>query len=105
MKQNLFQDASNAKILALKQQAPKPKQGCDFDDRNLTLLLIEDARYQSELTVLYSQNKENSVRQQAKVMRYIPQTPDRILDAPEMRPDFYLNLVSQFSKLLTILIY
>jgi cell division cycle protein 20 (cofactor of APC complex) len=45
----------------------------------------------AEVRGLFTQNK---AAQTAKVsLRYIPQSPDRVLDAPEFRPDFYLNLV------------
>lgn len=73
MKSSLFQDQSS-KILAFKQQAPKPKEG-----------------YQNELKVLYTANK--TAAKTANVTRHIPQTPDRILDAPELRADYYLNLL------------
>jgi cell division cycle protein 20 (cofactor of APC complex) len=77
MKQNLMNGAS-AKILSLKQAPPAPKSG-----------------HQSDMQVLFSQNKENSVRtwKSKKSLRHIPNAPDRILDAPELRPDFYLNLI------------
>jgi cell division cycle protein 20 (cofactor of APC complex) len=44
------------------------------------------------LKVLFSHSKGNgpSVK---KNNRYIPQGPERILDAPELRDDFYLNLI------------
>ncbi|XP_054145945.1 cell division cycle protein 20 homolog [Melozone crissalis] len=52
--------------------------------------------YQNNLKVLYSQkmapgsSKKNS--------RYIPSKPDRVLDAPEMFNDYYLNLVDWSSQ-------
>lgn len=74
MRSNLMQDAASSKILAFKEKAPKPKEG-----------------FQSDMRVLYTQNKAAAKTKAAS--RVIPQTPDRILDAPEMRADFYLNLI------------
>ncbi|XP_068197130.1 cell division cycle protein 20 homolog [Antennarius striatus] len=51
--------------------------------------------YQNNLKVLYSQSvTPASVRK----TRYISSTPDRILDAPELRNDFYLNLLDWSSR-------
>ena len=80
MKAN-FEQSGGAKILAFRQEAPKPKMD-----------------HSTDMSVLFSQNKENSHRRFRKVMRHIPQTPDRILDAPELRPDFYLNLLERPSE-------
>jgi cell division cycle protein 20 (cofactor of APC complex) len=74
MRSNLMQDAASSKILAFKEKAPTPKEG-----------------FQNEMRVLYTQNKAACKTKAAS--RVIPQTPDRILDAPEMRADFYLNLL------------
>lgn len=71
---NLLMGDTQSKILSFKGKAPLPS---------------EDA--QSELRVLYTQNKTEVAAK--KSSRFISQTPDRVLDAPEMRPDFYLNLV------------
>ncbi|XP_060762525.1 cell division cycle protein 20 homolog [Neoarius graeffei] len=46
--------------------------------------------YQNNLKVLYSQVATPS---SLKKTRYIPSVPERILDAPELRNDFYLNLM------------
>lgn len=81
IKANFFDDDSNAKILSLKQSAPKPRAG-----------------HQSDLAALYSQSRDTVARKPKKSLRHIPQTPDRILDAPELRPDFYLNLVEWSTK-------
>lgn len=32
------------------------------------------------------------------MLRHIPQTPERILDAPELKQDFYLNLLAWSSR-------
>lgn len=63
-----------ARILAYKNKAPAPKDG-----------------YQSSLKVLYSQSKKTAV---VKPVRHIPSAPVRILDAPDMLDDYYLNLLS-----------
>ena len=64
-----------AKILAFKAKAPAPPVG-----------------YQNSLKVLYSQNKASAGRKR-KVTRHIPQAPERVLDAPDMLDDYYLNLL------------
>ncbi|XP_049872484.1 cell division cycle protein 20 homolog [Pectinophora gossypiella] len=47
--------------------------------------------YQNRLRVVYSQAKvPSSVK---NTTRYIPQAPERILDAPDLVDDYYLNLV------------
>eukprot|EP00056_Hartaetosiga_gracilis_P010976 m.164160 g.164160 ORF g.164160 m.164160 type:complete len:470 (-) comp13423_c0_seq1:444-1853(-) len=65
---------TDSKILSFKSAAPKPKHG-----------------FQSDLRVMYTQN--NVVRKPKKVSRMIPQAPERVLDAPELHNDFYLNLL------------
>ena len=64
-----------SKVLAFKEKAPKP---------------VED--HSNSLRVLYTQNREagNVPR---KFSRHIPQAPERILDAPELLDDYYLNLL------------
>ena len=71
MASNLFPDNGNNKVLAFSQAAPKPQDG-----------------YQGDMRVLYSSQSRGSVR---KTARFIPQAADRILDAPDLRSDFYLN--------------
>uniref|UniRef100_A0A674MSV7 Cell division cycle 20 homolog n=1 Tax=Takifugu rubripes TaxID=31033 RepID=A0A674MSV7_TAKRU len=51
--------------------------------------------YQNNLKVLYSQATTPA---SVKKTRYISSTPDRILDAPELRNDFYLNLLDWSSR-------
>ncbi|CAJ1078889.1 cell division cycle protein 20 homolog isoform X2 [Xyrichtys novacula] len=51
--------------------------------------------YQNNLKVLYSQGTTPA---SVKKTRYISSTPDRILDAPELRNDFYLNLFDWSSR-------
>uniref|UniRef100_UPI003AAAD3DC cell division cycle protein 20 homolog n=1 Tax=Centroberyx gerrardi TaxID=166262 RepID=UPI003AAAD3DC len=51
--------------------------------------------YQNNLKVLYSQVTTPA---STKKTRYISSVPDRILDAPELRNDFYLNLLDWSSQ-------
>jgi len=51
--------------------------------------------YQNNLKVLYSQVTTPA---SSKKTRYISSTPDRILDAPQLRNDFYLNLLDWSSR-------
>ncbi|XP_021260516.1 cell division cycle protein 20 homolog isoform X2 [Numida meleagris] len=52
--------------------------------------------YQNNLKVLYSQ--KTTPASSRKHGRYIPSMPDRILDAPEIRNDYYLNLIDWSSQ-------
>ncbi|XP_054148444.1 LOW QUALITY PROTEIN: cell division cycle protein 20 homolog [Melozone crissalis] len=52
--------------------------------------------YQNNLKVLYSQKMAPGFGR--KKSRYIPSKPDRVLDAPEIRDDYYLNLVDWSSQ-------
>ncbi|XP_050674618.1 cell division cycle protein 20 homolog [Leptidea sinapis] len=52
--------------------------------------------YQNRLRVVYSQAKVPSTIK--NTTRYIPQSPDRILDAPDILDDYYLNLVDWSSS-------
>ncbi|NXO01571.1 CDC20 protein, partial [Rhinopomastus cyanomelas] len=52
--------------------------------------------FRSNLKVLYSQN--TTPASSKKNGRYIPSMPDRILDAPEIRNDYYLNLIDWSSQ-------
>eukprot|EP00891_Asterochloris_glomerata_P000021 jgi/Astpho2/21/fgenesh1_pm.00001_%23_3_t len=63
-----------ARILAFKNKAPAPPEGS-----------------QNNLLALYSQNQGQRVAK--KVFRPLPQHPDKILDAPELLDDYYLNLL------------
>jgi len=72
----------NSKILTFKSKAPKPTE-----------------HHQQNLRVLYTQNKENSSNlyggqsKQKVLNRHIPSAPERILDAPDLCDDFYVNLL------------
>lgn len=72
----LYQGAPTAnKVLAFQSKAPKPAAG-----------------HQNSLRVLYSQNKD-AMNMPRRFARNIPQAPERILDAPELIDDYYLNLL------------
>ena len=47
--------------------------------------------HSNNLKILYSSSKSQSSAK--KVTRHIPQVPERILDAPDILNDYYLNLV------------
>lgn len=73
--QSLFDGEDlNSKILAFKKKAPKPSE-----------------QFQNNLRVLYSANQQNPSTKM--LARHIPATPERILDAPDLLDDFYLNLL------------
>ncbi|XP_036206295.1 cell division cycle protein 20 homolog isoform X1 [Myotis myotis] len=67
-------DVEEAKILRLSGKPQKVPEG-----------------YENRLKVLYSQKATPGSSK--RTCRYIPSLPDRILDAPEIRNDYYLNLV------------
>ena len=69
----LGQDTS-ARILAFKQKAPAPPEG-----------------HISGVAALYSAN--NVEARAPKRFRAVPQQPERILDAPDLIDDYYLNLI------------
>ena len=79
---NLLSDANGAaasesKILAFKNKAPAPPLG-----------------FENPMRSVYSANAPGgaSIKSRRQV-RHIPQAPERILDAPELLDDYYLNLL------------
>eukprot|EP00963_Diacronema_lutheri_P003842 scaffold287_cov337-Pavlova_lutheri.AAC.205 len=69
--------AEGAKILAFKNKAPPPPAG-----------------YDNPMRALYSANTSTGPgNARKKQFRQIPQAPERILDAPEILDDYYLNLL------------
>eukprot|EP00850_Spirogloea_muscicola_P012302 SM000079S22420 [mRNA] locus=s79:111299:113567:+ [translate_table: standard] len=71
------------KILAFKHKAPAPPEGYDG----------------SRARVLYSQSGAAGARAPPRrAFRHIPQAPERILDAPELVDDYYLNLLDWGSR-------
>lgn len=78
--QNSSSGSSSSRILAYKTKAPAPKEG-----------------YQNSLKVLYSQQNGKKA-ETTKPTRHIPSAPVRILDAPDLLDDYYLNLLSWSSN-------
>ncbi|PFX25778.1 Cell division cycle protein 20-like [Stylophora pistillata] len=74
MAENLSSSSSNSKILHFKSGAPVAREG-----------------HQNQLRVLYCQSKPAAPK--AKSTRHIPKVEDRILDAPDLLDDYYLNLL------------
>ena len=70
----------NGKILSFSQKAPQSKE-----------FLKNDMR------VIYSQNNQER-KKSVKSVRHIPQQPEKILDAPELLDDYYLNLLDWNSQ-------
>ena len=68
--------SSASQVLAFRDKAPTPL----------------DEGEQSSLRVLYTQNREAAAAPR-KYSRHIPQAPERILDAPALLDDYYLNLL------------
>lgn len=74
-KSMLDSDSTSSRVLAFKNKAPAAKES-----------------YQNSLKVLYTQN--NAGRTKEKVtLRHIPAAPEKILDAPDLMDDYYLNLL------------
>lgn len=69
------EDITNQKILSYRKKAPVAPDG-----------------YLNPMRVLYSTTKTPTSTSK-KGARYIPTAPDRILDAPDILDDYYLNLV------------
>ena len=71
-------DSKKDKILSFKQTAPEPEDG-----------------YLSNLRVLYTLNGGNNKKtnSNSKNIRYIWTTAERVLDAPDLMDDYYLNLL------------
>lgn len=65
-----------ARIIHYKDKAPAPPEG-----------------YVNSLRVLYTA-QQPAHRRKAKATRHIPSAPSRVLDAPELVDDYYLNLVA-----------
>ena len=68
-------EAAGSQVLAFKKKAPAPAEG-----------------YQNELRVLYTANRPAQAKK-TKSTWYISNTPERILDAPDLLDDYYLNLL------------
>eukprot|EP01087_Luapelamoeba_hula_P016798 TRINITY_DN51_c0_g1_i4.p1 TRINITY_DN51_c0_g1~~TRINITY_DN51_c0_g1_i4.p1 ORF type:complete len:472 (+),score=56.84 TRINITY_DN51_c0_g1_i4:77-1417(+) len=72
---SLFESKQAYKVLAFKNKAPAP---CES--------------YTNRLKVLYSQNGSN-IKSKVKVSRTIASEPERVLDAPGILDDYYVNLL------------
>lgn len=79
IKDSIFEGNADAKILAFKEKAKPAESG-----------------YQNKMRVLFSQNK--AVATNNKRARSINCSAERILDAPDMSDDFYLNLLDWSSQ-------
>lgn len=75
MSQSLVGNDTNSRILAFKNKAPTPREG-----------------HLNDLRVLYSNNKTPATSTK-KNARHIAPVPERILDAPDLIDDYYLNLL------------
>ena len=73
MAANLGTDTS-ARVLAFKQKAPAPPEG-----------------HSSHIAALYSANSADL--KVTKKFRAVPSQPERILDAPDLVDDYYINLM------------
>lgn len=78
MNENLNGPAVESKIIGYQQRPPELPEGAG-----------------SQLKVLYSMTTPGT---NTKSLRHIPQAPERILDAPEMLDDYYLNLLDWSSQ-------
>lgn len=76
MSENLYgNDQSQVRVLSFQHKAPSAPDG-----------------HQNPLKVVYSHTKTPSSISRG-VNRHIPHAPDRILDAPDIKDDYYLNLL------------
>ena len=76
-------------------QTPASNKVLAFQNRPRFTERLADAS--SSLRVLYTQNREAGFAPR-KYSRHIPQAPERILDAPELLDDYYLNLLDWSSN-------
>lgn len=74
--------SSSPRILSFSKKAPAPSNG-----------------HNNRLRVLYTQNKTDSKSSKStSSARHIPSQPEKILDAPELMDDYYLNLLDWNSQ-------
>jgi len=71
----LFGGSATNKVLSFNAKPPPPRED-----------------HQSSLRVLFTRNRDAGLLPK-KYSRHIPQAPERILDAPELLDDYYLNLL------------
>lgn len=77
---NLLKDPQ-VRILAFKSKPPPPPEG-----------------FENPLKLLYSQNTISGAGKPRKIFRHVPQTAERVLDAPDLLDDYYLNLLDWSSS-------
>ena len=73
LKENLGSDLATTRVLSYQTKPPAAPES-----------------HSNNLKILYSSGKSQAVK---KFTRHIPQVPERILDAPDIINDYYLNLV------------
>ena len=78
VQENLGIDLANTRVLSYQSKPPSAPEG-----------------HSNSLKILYSSSKTPSTK---KTTRHIPQAPERILDAPDIMNDYYLNLVDWSSN-------
>ena len=71
-----IQTPSKSRILSFAEKAPAPKAG-----------------YHDAINMMWTKNSTRSKTKRSLINRVIPDAPDKVLDAPEMMNDYYLNLV------------
>lgn len=86
MKKNLAanvlgDESAGFRVLALTEKAPAAPEG-----------------YTNAMKVLYSQQSEQPAARKVRSTRHIPAVPERILDAPDLVDDYYLNLLDWSSS-------
>lgn len=88
------EQAENMSINAKRKALSVALNGFDLEEAKILHLggkpINAPEGYQNNLKVLYSQGATPA---SIKKSRYISSVPERILDAPELRNDFYLNLM------------
>ena len=70
-------ESSTSRVLAFRNKAPKP-----------------DESYHNALKAVYTQNKGKGPKSGKLLNRVVADQPTRILDAPDLMDDYYLNLIS-----------
>ena len=75
---------------------PSSPQENSFNSTTTAVLPSQTSVFDSSDALTYRRNKIRHF--QTSTFRTIPQTPERILDAPELVDDFYLNLLDWSSK-------
>jgi len=79
IQENLGSDLSTTRVLSYQSKPPSAPEG-----------------HSNNLKILYSSSKSHTPGK--KINRHIPQVPERILDAPDIVNDYYLNLIDWSSN-------